>query len=173
MGSLLQTLFCALTGKHPRLVCAARVWDSGVAELKRRAAGQQESGAFLLGRVCGDTRVIYDFFYYDDIDPNCFANGIVEFYGRKLGQLWSHCRVRSMSVVADVHVHPGSFGQSESDQHNPIIAESGHFALILPDYATRRVAPGDIGVYEYRGMRRWRDHSRQGARIFHVGWWPK
>jgi hypothetical protein len=54
-----------------------------------------------------------------------------------------------------------------------MIAESGHLALILPDYAARARMPGKIGVYEYLGLREWQDHSHLGDRIFHVGWWPR
>jgi hypothetical protein len=30
----------------------------------------------------------------------------------------------------------GGFGQSASDRQNPVIAELGHVALNIPDYAT-------------------------------------
>jgi hypothetical protein len=33
--------------------------------------------------------------------------------------------------------------------------------------------PGTIGIYEYLGARQWRNHSSNGDRIFHVGWWPQ
>jgi hypothetical protein len=141
-------------------------------ELRRRAAGVRESGAFLLGRKGRATHRIERFVYYDDIDPTCFRNGIVEFDGRKLGTVWRLCRDFDLDVVADVHVHPGGHGQSSSDQANPIMAEVGHLALILPDFAARRVNPGGIGIYQYLGSRRWTDLSTSGSRAFHVGWWP-
>ncbi len=113
-----------------------------------------------------------EFLFYDDVDPTCFKNGIVEFDGRKFGTVWQHCRDKGLTVAADVHVHPGGYGQSASDQHNPMIAEAGHLALILPHFAARRPEPGRIGIYEYLGARKWRDHSRRGRQFFHVGWWP-
>jgi hypothetical protein len=151
-----------------RLQCSRRVWLSGVAELRRRADGTRESGAFLLGTIADGTRTIREIVFYDDIDPHCFKNGIVEFDGRKLGQLWSHCRTSGFEVVADVHVHPGSFRQSPSDQRNPVMPTIGHVALILPNYARGRVEPGSIGIYEYLGDRRWRDHSVPGTDIMRL-----
>jgi hypothetical protein len=163
--AFLQRLF----RRPAALTCHGGVWLAGCEELKRRSEGYRESGAFLLGHIVKGTREILEFLYYDDIDETCFANGIVEFDGRKLGRVWKHCRERSLQVVADVHVHPDGFGQSPSDKHNPIIAETGHFALILPHYAAGGVLPGSIGVYEYLGDRRWHDHSRVGKTVFRIG----
>ena len=169
---LTSTLVRSAFGPRPELICPERVWRSGVAELRRRAGGYRESGAFLLGgRDRG--RRIEEFVYYDDIDPNALATGIVVIDGRKLGKLWAHCRDTGRSVIADIHVHPGGFSQSGSDQANPIIAEVGHLALILPDCAARRTRPGAIGVYEYLGARSWKDRSFERASPFHVGWWPR
>jgi proteasome lid subunit RPN8/RPN11 len=153
-------------------VCGLQVWHRGVDELRRRADGRHESGAFLLGKVDGRVRRIEEFLFYDDIDPACFARGIVEFDGRKLGAVWQRCRDSGRKVVADVHVHPGHHGQSSTDQQNPIIAEAGHLAVIIPNYARRGRLPGQIGIYEYLGSYRWRDHSAAHRTVFYVGWLP-
>jgi proteasome lid subunit RPN8/RPN11 len=121
----------------------------------------------------GGARKIQQFLYYDDIDPSCFSHGIVEFDGRNFGLVWERCRQLNMTVVADIHVHPGGHGQSGSDRHNPMIAEVGHLALILPDYAAGNRSPGGIGIYEYLGSRQWKNHSGRSVGIFHVGLWPK
>jgi len=173
MVSLLRTVLRAATGQKPRLICGTKVWNKGVDELRRRAGGKCESGAFLLGATNGKIRKIQQFVFYDDVDPTCFANGIVEFDGAKFGIVWQKCRDLRMTVVADVHVHPCGFGQSRSDRQNPMIPNAGHMALVLPDYAARASMPGGIGIYEYLGGRQWQDYSAQGNRIFHVGWWPK
>jgi hypothetical protein len=76
-----------------------------------------------------------------------------------------------LTVVADVHVHPGGCGQSSTDRHNPMIPEPGHLALILPDFAARARLPGGIGIYEYLGSRRWLNHSSEGTRFFRVKKW--
>lgn len=173
MAFSLRILLRAATGNSPKLSCGSRLWNQGVDELRRRAAGKRESGAFLLGSTKGETRKIRQFLFYDDVDPTCFARGIVEFDGSKFGMVWQKCRESNLKVVADVHVHPGRFGQSESDTHNPMIPEVGHLALIVPDFAARARLPGKIGIYEYLGSRQWRDHSLLGDRIFYVGWWPR
>jgi len=169
MRSLIRALLHWLSRKPAALTCGRGLWRSGCEELRRRTGGYRESGAFLLGRTFDGTREVVEFLYYDDVDDTCFANGIVEFDGRKLGRVWKYCRERSLQVVADVHVHPGGFGQSPSDQSNPIIAEVGHMALILPNFAAGPVFPGAIGIYEYLGDRRWRDRSRAGKKAFHIG----
>ena len=173
MAFSLPTLLHAVLGQPPRLVCSPRIWNRGVDELRRRTGGQRESVAFLLGNPDGRTRRIQQFLFYDDIDPHCFDHGIVEFDGSKFGMVWKRCRELKMTVVADVHVHPGHYGQSQTDRDNPMIPEGGHLALIIPHYASRHRLPGRIGVYEYLGSRRWHDHSRQGDRILHLGWWPR
>jgi len=173
MVFLLRTLLRAAKGDDPKLVCSGRLWNRGVDELRRRAGGKRESGAFLLGTTKGTTRRMRQFLFYDDIDPTCFNNGIVEFDGSKFGIVWQKCRDLNMAVVADVHVHPCGFGQSGSDRANPMIPNVGHIAVILPDYATRARLPGGIGIYEYLGSHGWQDYSPQGEQIFHVGWWPK
>ena len=174
MAFLISTLARAAFGWPPRLVCGADVWRDGVGELRQRTnGGTRESGAFLLGDKGPRTRRIREFLFYNDVDPDCLRNGIVEFDGRKLGTVWERCRRVQLNVVADVHVHPGGYWQSSSDQQNPIMAEVGHLALILPDFACRPIRPGAIGMYEYLGGRRWADHSRKGGAFFHVGWWPR
>ncbi len=173
MVFLLRTLLRAAKGDDPKLVCGSRLWNRGVDELRRRAGGKRESGAFLLGTTKGNIRRICQFLFYDDIDPTCFNNGIVEFDGSKFGIVWQKCRDVNMTVVADVHVHPCGFGQSGSDRANPMIPNIGHLAIILPHYAKRARLPGGIGIYEYLGSRRWLDYSPQSDEIFHVGWWPK
>jgi hypothetical protein len=171
MASFIATLARIAFGLRPEILCDAAVWRAGVAELRRRGGGLRESGAFLLGTK-GATRRIEEFVFYDDIDPDALSSGIVEIDGRRLGDLWSHCRATGRTVVADVHVHPGGFQQSDSDKANPIIAEMGHIAMILPDFAAKATLPGAIGVFEYRGARQWRDRSLERPSALHVGWWP-
>ena len=168
----ISTLGRIAFGPPPEIICADRTWRGGMAELRRRAGGYRESGAFLLGSK-GSRRHIDEFIYYDDIDPHALDTGIVVIDGRKLGPLWAHCRATGRQVVADVHVHPGGCFQSASDKANPIIAEVGYIAIIIPDHATRSTRPGQIGVYQYLGSRRWRDRSAERRSPLHLGWWPK
>jgi proteasome lid subunit RPN8/RPN11 len=172
MAFSIATLARSFFGSRPEVVCPADVWQRGTAELRKRTGGKHESGAFLLGKT-GKPRRIEEFVFYDDIDSDAYKTGIVVIDGRKLGALWDHCRKTGREVVADVHVHPGGFGQSKSDRANPIIAEVGHIAFILPNYAAGTNRPGEIGVYRYLGSRKWHDNSRSRPSSLHVGWWPQ
>lgn len=141
-------------------------------ELRRRGEWRHESGAFLLGSRCGEQRTIKRFIYYDDLDPNCLDTGIVIFDGTGYGPLWQLCRATGLSVVADIHTHPGLARQSPADRQHPMVAVSGHIALIVPEFAQRLVHSAELGIYEYRGEHRWLDHSGpEAGRFFYIGVW--
>ena len=136
-------------------------------ELRERGRGERESGGFLLGRRTARSRTIEQFIAYDDIDPSSLRGAIL-FDGSKMDEVWRVCREKRLQVVADVHTHPFGFGQSGVDRANPMIPEKGHIALIVPNFADRYYGPGDIGIYEFRGIGQWTDHSRKGPRFFSV-----
>ncbi len=128
----------------------------------------REAGAFLLGRRTADgRRRIEAFLPYDEIDPHCLR-GWIHFDGSRMDEVWRRCAALNLSVVGDVHTHPGGYGQSHVDQANPMIPEVGHMALIIPNFANRTYGPGEVGVYEYRGAAGWRDHSRHGAKALRL-----
>lgn len=151
-----------------RLRCQRNLWRSIVHELRERGRGEREAGGFLLGRRESNTRTITAFLPYDDIDPDALQ-GYILFDGSRMDVVWDECRRRNLEVVADVHTHPGGYGQSSIDQDNPMIPERGHLALIIPNYADQLYLPGQIGIYEYQGRAGWLDHSTSGARFFSVG----
>ena len=169
--------FCiAETMRHlfaPRheLSCSLVLWLRLCRRLRERGMNQtRESGAFLLGRRSGERARILDFALYDDLDPRCLDTGIVRFDGRHFGALWALCGEKEMTVVADVHVHPGGSGQSVSDREHPMIAVAGHVALILPRYAARPLRRRDIGMYRYRGRKQWSVVQPADRRAFlHLG----
>ena len=130
----------------------------------------RESGAFLLGCRRGGRARIVDFVLYDDLDPHCLDSGIVRFDGRHFGKVWALCKDRGLTVVADVHVHPGGAGQSESDRAHPMISRAGHIALILPHFAAMPLPRREIGIYRYRGDKRWTAVPAATRRsFFHIG----
>jgi hypothetical protein len=106
-----------------------------------------------------------EFVFYDDIDRDALTTGNVTIRQIALPRLWELCRSRGYGVVADVHVHPGGYGQSQSDRANPVMPRVGHIAMILPNYAQGRPTPGSIGIYEYLGEGRWTDHTSRGPRF--------
>jgi len=148
-----------------QLNCRRSLWLLAV--LRERGRGTRESGGFLLGRRSGGSRIVVSFLPYDDVDPKALR-GIIVFDGAKMDTVWELCRRRGLEVVADVHTHPGGFGQSQTDRDNPMIPEVGHVALIVPNFADNTYLPGGIGIYEYRGRRRWIDRSAEGRTYFAV-----
>ena len=116
------------------LSCSWLLWRRLTASLRERGQNaSRESGAFFLGyHEPGGAARIVDFVLYDDLDPHSLDTGIIRFDGKYFGTLWAICRERNLTVVADVHVHPGGSGQSQSDRAYPMVSQAGHLALILP-----------------------------------------
>jgi proteasome lid subunit RPN8/RPN11 len=126
-------------------------WDAMIAELGRRGDGRRESGAFLLCDRAGHPRTITRVVYLDDLDPNCLT-GAIEFDGLAYSKLWDICSAEGRRVIGDIHTHPGaSVRQSSIDADNPMIAQAGHVAVIVPDYAQYAIAVRDVGVHRYYG----------------------
>ena len=159
-----------LAPRH-ELSCSWFLWCRLLKCLRERGCGRsRESGAFLLGHRNTDQARVVDFVLYDDLDSRCLDTGIVRFDGRYFGTLWALCRRRNLTVVADIHVHPGSSQQSTSDRDHPMISSDGHLALILPRFATGYIPRRDIGIYRYRGDKRWRTVPPSDRRaFFHIG----
>lgn len=140
---------------EPALSCPPLLWRRLLDGLRARGRGVRESGAFLLGHREPKPPEIAMFVLYDDLDPRCLDTGIVHFDGRHFGRLWDLCSETGLTVVADVHTHPGGAWQSESDQAHPMIACAGHLALIVPRFAQPPVRRRCVGVYRYLGAKRW------------------
>jgi hypothetical protein len=159
-----------LFGPPLRLRCKRRLWELGAEELAQRTlGGRRESGAYLLGRQLRDgSKEILDFIFYDDVDPKALSSGIVTIRETAFPRLWEICRTRGYGVVADVHVHPGGYGQSESDSASPVMPRPGHIAIIVPNFARGRPRPGSIGIYEFLGAGAWVEHSDVGHRFFRL-----
>jgi hypothetical protein len=172
MNSLLNTLLGWVGLAPPRITCARRTWEAGVNELARRTLREtRESGAYLLGRTLKNgVHEILEFIFYDDVDPLALATGIVTIRETALPRLWEICRTRGYGVVADVHVHPFGYGQSESDRAGPVMPRPGHIAFILPNFAQGNPKPGVIGMYEFLGGGQWADHSTRGNRFLRLRW---
>jgi hypothetical protein len=129
-------------------------------ELRRRAGGVRESGAFLLASASAPSMadgaaVVRRAVYYDDLDPRCLTGGI-SLAGTAYDRLWRMCDADHLSVVADVHTHPeGWVGQSPMDTRNPMIGSRGHLAIIVPNFASSKCAIEGMGIYRYAGNHEW------------------
>lgn len=142
------------------------LWIRLMFNLRSRAGGRRESGAFILGDRCGSVSKARWFVCYDDLYPQALDTGVVRMNSSGFKRLWGECKRRGMSVVADVHSHPKAWvGQSESDRTNPMISEVGHVAFIVPDFAARWcLFFKGAGIYEYQGRHRWRSVNDSGRR---------
>lgn len=160
-----------LSAPRHEISCSWRLWRRLCRDLRLRGRNcSRESGAFLLGQIEQGRRRILDYVLYDDLDPHSLDTGIVRFDGRYFSELWAYCRSRNMKVVADVHVHPGSPSQSDSDKANPMISLRGHVAFILPNFASSPWSRHTLGIYRYEGAKRWTAISGAFRNVFfHIG----
>ena len=165
-----ETIRRLLTPRH-ELSCSWFLWRRLCQQLRERGRDRsRESGAFLLGHWNGERARIVDFVLYDDLDPHSLDSGIVRFDGHYFGDLWALCIARGLTVVADVHVHPGGASQSASDRAHPMISLAGHTALILPRFAVEPLPRHEIGIYRYMGCKQWTAvPAAERSSFFHIG----
>ena len=151
--------------KTHKLTIPILLWRRLLHELRERGEGEHESGGFLLGKP-GSQRVTR-FCCYDDLDASALETGIITFHASGFVRLWEICRSEGLRVLVDVHTHPSAWtGQSESDRTHPMVAQVGHFALILPHFAQRtKSSLRGVGIYEYLGDHEWRTWSQKTAPV--------
>ena len=155
-----------------RLTCPATLWRQIVSELDRRGERWHEAGAFLLGVEKNGRLEVKSAVYYDDLDANAYSTGVCVLYGDAFSALWARCRADRLTVVADVHTHPGTGSQSHADKTNPMVARAGHIAIIVPDFARWPIRDSRMGIYEYQGQYEWINRSPDRARdFFYTGFW--
>lgn len=146
-----------------QLEVPASMWKALIEDLCKRGSGKRESGAFLLGKKDGDVRRVKTWVPYDELDADALTAGYVRLDTSAFTRLWEICAETGLTVVADVHTHPGGPVQSSSDRANPMISQAGHFALIVPSFARGRVAPCDVSVNVYLGCKQWASHFNRHA----------
>ena len=140
MNFSIKAIIRAFAAPRHRINCAPSIWAALTDGLHQRGGGVHEAGAFLLGSRDGEVRHVTDFIFYDELDPQAYRTGVCVLHADAFAKLWSICRSRGSTVVADIHTHPGAAFQSHSDRTNPMVAREGHLALIIPDFAAPPVA---------------------------------
>jgi proteasome lid subunit RPN8/RPN11 len=172
MAFSLKVIIRAFVAPDHRLRCSSRLWRNIVAELERRGETEHEAGAFLLGLNDGIQKEVREAVYYDELEPRAYDSGVCVLHGDAFARLWSLCREKNLTVVADAHTHPGAAFQSATDRTNPMVARDGHVAIIVPDFARWPIEQGALGVYEYAGDHTWRARGgRNESRYFYRGFW--
>ena len=172
MISSIKTIIRAFAAPEHQLNCPPALWNRAMAELHCRGRRRHESGAFLLGSERDGRRQASDIVFYDDLDPAAYASGVCILKADAFSKLWALCREKQLTVVADIHTHPGAAFQSEVDRRNPMVACPGHIAIIVPDFAAAPVRYDRLGIFEYHGEHRWADKSHACARRYvYSGFW--
>lgn len=131
------------------------VWAQLMLDLRKRGGGRRESGAFLLGKVEGDSKVVHTWIPYDELDPASLNYAYIRLSTETFTKLWIECAARDFQVVGDIHTHPKGPVQSQSDRENPMVSVAGHFALIAPWFAQNNVIPSEVSLNVYLGAKRW------------------
>jgi proteasome lid subunit RPN8/RPN11 len=161
------------SNREEKLLTLGRLqWRALIRELGKRGGGKSEAGAFLLAERDGDLRIVTRVVYFNDLDPNCLQ-GSIRFDGLAYSRLSDICEAERRVVVGDIHSHPyASVRQSPTDAENPMIARTGHVAIIVPHLAMRRVRPTETGVHQYLGAAGWLAWTGDGAaRRLRLRWW--
>jgi len=149
----------AITPVQPLLEVPASLWADLVAHLRQQSGGVRESGGFVLGRKTNSARVATVFLPYEQLEADALHDDFVSLSAASFAMLWSICRTNNLSVVADIHTHRFSAGQSLSDRTNPMVALPGHIALILPNFGRDESHLSGARLYVYRGEHRWQSLS--------------
>ena len=169
--SIKATIRAWLAPEHG-LSCSAEYWRRIVAELERRGGHRHEAGVFLLGIERNGRREVSDSIFYDELDPHAYDTGVCVLHGDAFAKLWALCREKKLTVVADVHTHGGIALQSHTDKTNPMVARSGHNAIIVPNFARWPIPADALGIYQYRGQHIWVDRGPPRSRdFFYTGYW--
>jgi len=121
---------------------------------KRTLGGRRESGAYLLGRPRSDgSKDILEFVFYDDIDEEALATGIVTIRQTRCRAFGSLPCAR-YGVVADVQ-----FILMATAKANPIRQTPSCRAPAISRLSCRNSArepeAGSIGMYEFLGNETW------------------
>ncbi len=154
------------------LSCSLLFWRRLTRKLRERGRDEtRESGAFLLGYVepAGAARIVTSFCMTISIRKSRHRHRPLRWqvFRASSGRI---CRERKLTVVGDVHVHPGDSGQSRSDRAYPMVSQAGHLALILPRFARTPIPHEEIGIYRYLGGGEWHTVPRgQRHEFFIIG----
>jgi hypothetical protein len=76
--------------------------------------------------------------------------------------VWLH-RQR-MTLIAQLHSHPGEAYHSDTDEAYAVLTRVGGFSIVLPDFAQRPFSLEDAAIYRLAGDGTWRAVSARAAR---------
>lgn len=133
-----------------------RLWSETIEGLRKRSKGR-EAACIWGGYRRPGVQEVKEVFFLDDLV------GVKGFARRHnvprvaLDQLFEMLRDKKLSIIADLHTHPGAWvGLSPVDMSHPLEYRIGMIMAVIPYYAAMSIGLGNIGVHEYHGSGRWR-----------------
>ena len=157
--------------RKSKVIFGRSLWKHCIGELRRRGNGKHESGCFVLSSSKRNNRKVRRCIFYDELDATAYSSGVCILGGDSFSKLWEICRRDQLTVIADIHTHPGNPYQSELDRTNPMIARPGHVAVIVPRFAEGTVWRHRLGLYRYEGDHEWTNLSGWQARtVLKIRW---
>jgi len=154
-----MNFYKVVTTSAPLLSASPYMWNKLIDHLRTQGKGTRESGAFLLGHITKNGRVMKRFLPYEQLQDDALNDDYVSLSANSFSNLWNLCRSEGLTIVADIHTHRFGPGQSFSDRTNPMVAISGHIAFIVPHFAQGNIRLQDLGMYVYEGNHKWKVFS--------------
>lgn len=94
-----------------------------------------------------------------------FEEGVcVRVDGAELHRINLHLYEHGLSLIAQIHSHPGEAYHSETDDTFPIATTLGSLSLVVPDFAVRPFALADCAAYRLAGPGTWEELSLENLR---------
>jgi hypothetical protein len=75
--------------------------------------------------------------------------------GDELYQINQWLYENKMTLIAQIHSHPGEAYHSETDDRYPIVAVLGGISVVIPDFGFRRPDVKDWAVYRLMPSKQW------------------
>jgi proteasome lid subunit RPN8/RPN11 len=78
------------------------------------------------------------------------------------GLLYAHCHARGLTLLAQVHSHPGDAFHSVVDERSPHSAERGFLSMVVPNFGRCAFDAFDAwAIYEQEQYETWREWTTE------------
>lgn len=127
--------------------------------LREAGVAQCEGVAFWAGQLAADVFEVQAALVPAQIQTRSEDGVAVTITGDELFRMnvWLH--KNSMTVVAQVHSHPGEAYHSETDDDFSIMTQGGGLSIVVPDFARGPFALETAAVYRLDARGKWRELS--------------
>lgn len=134
----------------PRYLFEKSIWL-----LRKRGRLKQEGLVLWAGAVGTDTEEAYVVSLI--VPRRGYWGGGVRLNTTTLLKLSNELEKRDLSLLAQVHTHPGNFGHSWGDEKKATSFRLGYVSIVVPDFALNEIYDlSTCYVYEYEGNFKWR-----------------